>query len=214
MSVTWIFDFDGTLVDSEKAIRHCFHLVTQDLSPNRLDWCDQVKIGPPLYQTAGLILGSNDDAFIQTFIHRFKEIYDGGEVLNTPIYPKASETLRGLCELGHQLTIATNKRGTPTRLLIDHLGWSSYFTHIACIDDLPDVSLGKFQLVTDLLKTLNTKPSNCMFVGDTVGDGKVAHQHSIPFIYASYGYGQYDDWSNIPMAHSITQPSQLLNIHE
>ena len=214
MNTTWIFDFDGTLVDSEKAIRRCFHLVTKELAIDRVAWCDTVRIGPPLYQTAALILGSQDEQLIQTFIQRFKDIYDGGEVLNTPIYPHATETLKGLVERGDQLVIATNKRGAPTRLLIDHLGWSPYFKQIACIDDLSDVSLGKFQLVTDLLTSLQTQASNCLFVGDTTGDAKVAHQHHIRFIYASYGYGQSDDWSNMPIFQTITQPSQLMSIHE
>lgn len=214
MKTTWIFDFDGTLVDSAQAIRRCFHIVTKELAPHRQVWCDEVRIGPPLYQTATLILDSEDDVLIQTFIQRFKEIYDGGEVLNTPIYAGATETLKSLYANGHQLTIATNKRGAPTRLLIDHLGWTSYFKHVACIDDLPDTGLGKFQLVTNLLQTLNTRASNCMFVGDTVGDGKVAHQHEMPFIYASYGYGQDDDWSNTPITKTITEPFQLLNVHE
>ena len=213
MSTIWIFDFDGTLVDSAVAIRRCFTKATKELAPDRLLWCEKVLIGPPLPQTAAQILGTEDTDLVQQFIERFKTAYDGGEVLRTPTYPQAGELLETLHARGDTLTIATNKRGKPTRLLIEHLGWSPYFKTIACIDDLIDPNQGKVQLVKNLMNDLTVNSSECVFVGDTASDGKVALHHQIPFIFANYGYGKEDDWSSVKIHQTIHQPIELLKIH-
>ena len=47
-----IFDFDGTLVDSEKAIYECFQSITKQLAPERMEYAKNILIGPPLRETA------------------------------------------------------------------------------------------------------------------------------------------------------------------
>ena len=43
MKRLWIFDFDGTLVDSEVAIRKCYLQVTAELIPERLDYVKNIN---------------------------------------------------------------------------------------------------------------------------------------------------------------------------
>ena len=52
MNNCWIFDFDGTLVDSEKYIRETFIKITKEIAPEREDFAVKVVIGPPLNETA------------------------------------------------------------------------------------------------------------------------------------------------------------------
>ena len=39
-----IFDFDGTLVDSEKAIYECFQSITKQLAPERMEYAKNILI--------------------------------------------------------------------------------------------------------------------------------------------------------------------------
>ena len=57
MSKAIIFDFDGTLVDSEKAIYKCFQSITRHIAPERASYAKNILIGPPLRETASEILG-------------------------------------------------------------------------------------------------------------------------------------------------------------
>ncbi|MGA1000038.1 MAG: HAD hydrolase-like protein, partial [Methylophilaceae bacterium] len=38
LTQAFIFDFDGTLVDSEQAIYQCFQSITKQLAPNRIQY--------------------------------------------------------------------------------------------------------------------------------------------------------------------------------
>ena len=56
MEKLWIFDFDGTLVDSEVAIKHCYLKVTEKLLPERINFVKNILIGPTLEETTQIIL--------------------------------------------------------------------------------------------------------------------------------------------------------------
>ena len=49
------------------------------------------------------------------------------------------------------------------------------------------------------------------FVGDTLSDGITANENNIPFIFAKYGYGREQDWSEVPITKTI---SSLIDIKD
>ena len=79
LTQAFIFDFDGTLVDSEQAIYQCFQSIAKQLAPNRDEYAKNILIGPPLQETASEILGPEHqdslDEFVQLFIKIFCGIY-------------------------------------------------------------------------------------------------------------------------------------------
>lgn len=214
MKKIWVFDFDGTLVDSEYAIKQCFIDVMEQLLPSRTNHAKNAVIGPPLQQTAEIILGQEHTHLADKFVDEFKSVYDNKGVFHTPMYENASEVLQQLFSRGDTLTIATNKRGIPTRKLLHHLDWTHYFDTVACLDDLNDPTLGKIRLVQDLQNKYQSHPSLWFFVGDTLGDGKVAQHSNIPFVRAIYGYGKSDDWNQVPIYKTIDALTDLLHIHD
>ena len=50
------------------------------------------------------------------------------------------------------------------------------------------------------------------FFGDTVNDGLSANLNQLPFIKASYGYGQNQDWSKVLMHQELNQLSEILDL--
>jgi phosphoglycolate phosphatase len=63
LSKAIIFDFDGTLVDSEKAIYECFKSITKRIAPERERYAKNILIGPPLRDTASEILGPENQTY-------------------------------------------------------------------------------------------------------------------------------------------------------
>lgn len=212
MAVHWIFDFDGTLVDSQPAIKACFKEVVQHLAPERVAAVEDILIGPPLPEAARMILGPQHADLIPNFIEQFKLYYDQTGVFLTPSYPQAMETLQHLLERGDTLSIATNKRGHPTHTLLRHLKWDHFFTHIICSDDQAGSPLAKAQMITHI-QAKSAKTDSWIFVGDTTGDGKAAELSQVPFVRAHYGYGQAEDWTDIAIHHHITEIAALMSLH-
>ena len=66
-------------------------------------------------------------------------------------------------------------------------------------------------MIQDIIK-LNKVFYGSYFFGDTVNDGLSANLNQLPFIKASYGYGQDQDWTKIIIHQEINQFSEILNL--
>ena len=210
MSKAWIFDFDGTLVHSEAAIIQCFESITKKLAPHRLDVAKDILIGPPLRQTVAEILGDPEHPLIDEFVSAFIEMHDDDVLNHTTAYPSAHETLKHLYNQGQKMAIATNKRLAPTIKILQHFSWDPFFTSVECSDS-EAVMRDKQQMIEGIIQKDNDF-KGAYFVGDTVGDGLSANISHVPFIKASYGYGQAQDWSGVTVFQTINSLDELVKL--
>lgn len=207
MGKLWIFDFDGTLVDSEVAIKHCYFKVTEKLLPERINFVKNILIGPTLEETVSMILTKNHMHLKQRFIEKFQTEYDNNLVLTTPMYPGASTVIKDLKKSGDTLGILTNKRFLPTYKLINYFKWSDLFDWVACVNEYPHIK-NKTELLD--LQNINYDQYNEKYlVGDTVNDGLTANNKNIKFIKANYGYGNEQDWEHIQIYKKINSIKEL-----
>ena len=210
MGKLWIFDFDGTLVDSEVAIKHCYLKVTEKLLPERINFVKNILIGPTLEETTRTILTNKNLYLKNQFMKEFQSQYDSEMVLETPIYSNVSEVLENLKSNGDSLSVLTNKRAIPTHKLINYYKWNDLFDWVACMDEYPDL-----KNKSELLKKRDIPKKNyskILLVGDTVNDGITAEKNEIDFIKVNYGYGRKQDWQGIKIFKSIDNFHELLLI--
>ena len=208
MNNCWIFDFDGTLVDSEKHVRKTFLKITKDIAPEREDFAVKVVIGPPLEETAKEILGESNIKFLKKFTTNFTKMHDHEILNNTKPYCNSQQILKKLFKMGHKMAIATNKRKVPTIKLINHLGWNEFFLNIECSDSEKKIR-SKIEMIEDLFKK-DVDFKKALFVGDTIGDASAATKKNLKFIKANYGYGINQDWDNINIFQSIDKIEHIL----
>ena len=216
---TWVFDLDGTLIDSQPAIIESCKAALEIIAPQRMFMIDEIKIGPALPAIGKMLLGEEHASELGNFIDVFKATYDEVGVRNTYPYEGVTELIRALSARGDHLIIATNKRGTPTRKLIELLGWAEYFSWIGCLDEAQDPALGKSSVITGYLNVCarenerGLSNEQFLFVGDTVADAKVAEHFSMPFVHAAYGYEPHGtQWNGVPCLATIRRPIELLMI--
>lgn len=206
----WLLDFDGTLVDSEKAIKACYLKIGQELVPDRCNFIETMIIGPTLDESSRMILTDKKLHLLDEFKNRFQQLYDNKLVYDTPQYPQVDETLNQLYSKGDNLCIVTNKRAYPTHKLIDHYGWQHLFKWVVCMDEYP-----KAKEKSDLIKFKKiekNKYSEIFLVGDTLSDEKAANKNCIPFIHAAYGYGKNQDWKDKKIFKRILKFAQIIEI--
>ena len=209
-TTAFIFDFDGTLVDSEQAIYQCFQSITKQLAPERLDYSKNILIGPPLRDTASEILGPHNQDSLDEFIQLFIAMHDDQVIKHTNPYPDVDQILKQLFDKNISMALATNKRLTPTQKLIDHFGWGDYFQLIECSDSKPKIR-NKDLMIQDIINQQKIFHKS-FFVGDTVNDGLSANLNKLFFIKANYGYGQKQDWAKVRIFKTIEKFSELLYI--
>jgi phosphoglycolate phosphatase len=205
-----IFDFDGTLVDSEQAIYQCFQSITKQLAPNRIEYAKNILIGPPLRDTASEILGPEHQNSLDEFVQLFIEMHDEQVIQHTQPYPDVIQVLKQLHTQNIPMAVATNKRLAPTQKLMDHFGWNDYFLSIECSDSQPEMR-NKDAMIQDIINQ-NISFQSSYFIGDTVNDGLSANLNQLPFIKACYGYGRDQDWSNVSTYQEIHQFNEILKL--
>ena len=210
LSKAIIFDFDGTLVDSKKAIYECFQKITKHIAPERESYAKNLLIGPPLRDTASEILGPEHQDLLDEFVQSFITMHDEQVIGHTRPYPDVIKVLEKLHSKNIPMAVATNKRLAPTQKLIDHFGWNDYFLLIECSDSQPEMR-NKDVMIQDII---NQNESFCgsFFVGDTVNDGLSANLNQLPFIKACYGYGNDQDWSKVTIHQEIHQFIEILKL--
>ena len=204
-----IFDFDGTLVDSEITIYQCFQSITNFLAPERIDYAKNILIGPPLRDTVSEILGPHHQDKLNEFVELFIEMHDEQAIKNTQPYPGVIEILKKLRSKKILMAVATNKRYSPTIKLINHFDWQEYFTSIECSDSQSQIR-NKDEMIQEILK--NNIFNKAYFVGDTVNDGLSANLNQLPFILALYGYGRNQDWTRVNVKKVIQDFSEILKL--
>jgi len=210
LTKAFIFDFDGTLVDSEQAIYQCFQSITKQLAPNRVEYAKNILIGPPLRDTASEILGPDHQDSLDEFVQLFIKMHDEQVIQHTQPYPDVIEVLKQLHSQNIPMAVATNKRLAPTQKLMDHFGWNDYFLSIECSDSQNEMR-NKDAMIQDIINQ-NISFQRSYFIGDTVNDGLSANLNQLPFIKACYGYGRDQDWSKVTTYQKIHQFIEILKI--
>ena len=206
----WMFDFDGTLVDSESAIRKCYVSVTSKLAPARVSRAQTILIGPTLDESSREILGDSHLPLLDEFKQNFQCEYDSSTVFETLTYPQADRVIKFLHGRGDKMAIATNKRSGPTKALLKYYKWETFFEFVACIDQFASDKT-KSDMVSRMLQQYPLFKKS-FFVGDTLTDGYAAKNNKLNFVKAKYGYGDRQNWDDIPVHKSIDEIAELMLI--
>jgi phosphoglycolate phosphatase len=200
-----IFDLDGTIIDSLKGIQHSFEKAYQTMLGKPYDGDITSKIGPPLEAMIQQVVPSISQAGLLRFVSLFKADYDINGYKKSILYDGILEVLKQLDKAGVRCYIATNKRFTPTRLVVDYLGLNRFFNdRIGTLDQQNFIHKGA--LLHSMLSENKIDKQTALMVGDTHGDYAAALENGIGFVFAKYGYQPDGIYQNI-----ATTPLEILN---
>jgi len=204
-----LFDLDGTLIDSAPAILASFRNAFAEARITPVVAIDESIIGPPLLETLQILSGSHDKALIDTLADGFKAGYDSEGYRQTAAYAGVGDMLERLKNAGLSLSIATNKRIFPTRLILDHLGWSAYFDHLYALDLFAPRLPNKAAMIARLMTDHALPADRSIYIGDRSEDGESADANTLPFIAATWGYGSLEPTEMAAHWQIATSPGEL-----
>jgi phosphoglycolate phosphatase len=184
-----IFDLDGTLIDSSSSIIESFRGAFEKVGKAPVGPLTADIIGPPLRETLSNLSGFSSSEELDRLATAFKAHYDTEGYKHTKVFPDVAEMLSELSRMQLSLYIATNKRIKPTRLILDHLGWTSYFTGIYALDSLTFSKAQKSDLLKYIVNKYSINSESTLYVGDRREDGDAAAKNHLKFAFAAWGYG-------------------------
>jgi len=184
---TIIFDFDGTLADTQKATMMTFLQVLGelDLILDKRLFCEEMTAlsVEDMFRSAGL-----NGNLVARACERYRELYRIIAPRFAHPFSGVKTTLEALDSWGFKLAIATNESRANLDMLLSAFGITSLFVASCCADEVarskpfPDMGI-------KILKALKTDPENTMMVGDSIFD--MAMGKSLGLYTCAAGYGAY-----------------------
>jgi phosphoglycolate phosphatase len=180
-----VFDWDGTLMDSETQIVHSLlgAIADMELEARSVEQCRNI-IGLGLREAVVALYPGTDDGFAERFVERYRHHWF--RISNdSELFPGARETLLLLKEAGFLLAVATGKGRIGLDRVLHQTGLNDVFASTRCADETR--SKPHPQMLQEILRELGIDAGQAMMVGDTEYDMDMAREAGVHSIAVSYG---------------------------
>lgn len=185
---TIIFDIDGTIFDTKIGIIACLNDVLNHYGCCLIPPDEQDKyIGPAIKDSLMKFNWFTEEDAIRA-TKEYREKYVEKYLEQSTPYDGLFELLSYLKSKKYNLCIATMKTRNQVDRLLEVFNIYEKFDMIETAKY--EGGYSKFDMLISIKSCFSD--SDLYFVGDTVGDYKASLKADIPFIYASFGYGNID----------------------
>lgn len=175
---TIIFDFDGTIIDTNLLIEEGLNYFSQK-------YRGKMITKDELSEMTGKTL-EDQMAFIhfdkaENMTEQFKIWYIHNHNAKTKAFPGVIELINHLKLLGYRLAIVSNNSLPTIDHGLRHLGLNDQFEIIISRNDVNVVKPSPEGLIR-VMDYFNCNPEQCMYIGDTIGDilaAKAANMYSV-----------------------------------
>ncbi len=200
-----IFDVDGTLWDSVSLVAKGWNVGLQKLGLKPICTTEGIRplFGKTMDQIAASLMPGVEEEKRLSMMEYLME-WENRVLAEEPcevFYPGVKATMERLSK-DHRLFIVSNCQKGYIEICMEKGGFASFVADHACFGDTGTV---KGETILTLMG--RNAVTDAVYVGDTQGDMEAAYYARLPFIWASYGFGQPEKWE-----HRITEFAQLLEL--
>jgi len=166
-----VFDWDGTLMDSEAQIVSCIHAAAADLDLAPMsDATVSNIIGLGLREAIDTLVPGRDASFHQAFVEAYRTHWFQSE--SSQLFEGVRPMLEAVRQQNFLLGVATGKARRGLDRVLTDTGLGGYFHATRCADEAP--SKPHPQMLLDLMTELEVLPEETIMVGDTEYDMEMA----------------------------------------
>ena len=187
-----VFDLDGTLIDSVPDLaRAVGAFLGRHGFPGVAEGEMRGMMGDGAAELLGRCLAARQIALpqgrIAALAEEFLDLYDAWPHRNTRLYAGVAEHLPRLAAAGYTLAVCTNKRAALARAILDELGVGRHVSALAGAGSTPKLKPDPAPLRL-ILENLAKTPRDCVVVGDSANDIRMARAVGASSIGCRYGY--------------------------
>lgn len=181
-----VFDWDGTLIDSEARIVNCMRASIQDLQlPMRSDAQLRNVIGLGLQEALSILYPDGEASIYQDLVARYRHHFLVEDKTPSELFNGVGTLLETLGERGHYLAIATGKGRIGLDKALEDTGLGGYFDFTRCADETR--SKPHPQMLEEIMDRLGVAPQQTLMIGDTEYDMQMANNAGTAALAVSYG---------------------------
>jgi len=181
-----VFDWDGTLIDSEARIVNCMRAAIQDLQlPTRSH--DEMRnvIGLGLQEALATLYPDGHQAVYQDLVDRYRHHFLVQDDTPSELFAGVESLLSSLRQRGHYLAVATGKGRMGLENALDETGLRVHFDYTRCADETR--SKPHPQMLEEIMERLGVEPHETLMIGDTEYDMLMANNAGTAALAVSYG---------------------------
>jgi phosphoglycolate phosphatase len=181
-----VFDWDGTLMDSERRIVGCVRAAIEAVgAPQRSDEAIRDIIGLGLREAVFTLFPDADESFLRRLVDAYRDCYlaRGGEA--SPLFPGVREVIEDLHGRGYFLAVATGKSRRGLERGFRETGLGRWFHASRCADEA--ASKPHPRMLLELMDELGVAARHTLMIGDTVYDLEMAQRARASGLGVTYG---------------------------
>ena len=168
-----VFDWDGTLMDSEARIVSCMQAAAVDAGVAAPDaGAAREVIGLGLQQAVARLFAAESPVVHGQIARRYREHFLVLDRSRSQLFPGVEETLEKLRDAGHLLAVATGKSRRGLDRELDETGLRPLFHASRCADET--FSKPHPQMLDELMRELGAAAAETLMIGDTEYDMQMA----------------------------------------
>lgn len=181
-----VFDWDGTLMDSQARIVACVQAAAADLDLE-VPSSDEAKniIGLGLAEAMAILFPRSDQREQQSIVERYRYHYLGKNQTPTELFSGAREVLEALAGEGYLMAIATGKGRSGLNRVLEKTGLGQLFHTTRCADDA--FSKPHPDMLLQILDELGVNAKDALMIGDTEYDMAMALNAGTHALGVTYG---------------------------
>ncbi len=190
LPIALVFDLDGTLIDSAPDIHAAVNMMLsrRDIEPLSLAQVTSF-VGNGLPKLVERVMNATEMDLTE-FKSVTSEVLDDYDWVNgrmTCTYPGVKEVVSTLAELGHPMSVCTNKPTDPALHILEKLDLARHFKLLVGGDSL-EVTKPHPQPLLMAVEGMNSTPERTLYIGDSEIDAETAAAAGIRFAIYTMGY--------------------------
>ncbi|MGB3263117.1 MAG: HAD family hydrolase [Microcoleus sp.] len=209
-----IFDFDGTLAITHKAIVYCFTKTFEsfNIEPPAAETI-QATIGINLANSFKILHPAIEESAIPQWVETYRSFYRTEGEKQLDLFPGTKQVLQLASKSGLSLGVLSNKHVGFVNLFLKKLRIHSFFDLIVG-DDGQIIQKPNPSVFHSIIKPLfpDLDNSQVLMVGDTAVDLLFAKNAGIDVCWAAYGYGDRAECLALKPTLAIDNISELAAI--
>ena len=201
----WLFDFDGTLVDTHGVILDCYrHAALEVLGEELPAEVVEANLSRTLREASADVAGDRADEFFDVYVQHSLALH-ADEV---GPFEGVGEMLMRLRDEGCRLGIVTSKLRTVVDLVLDQISYGPAFEVIVTVDDT-ELHKPEPDPILFALERLNVGPDAAIYVGDSPFDILAARAAGVASGAALWGLHAKDDLLELWPTHTFESPRDV-----
>lgn len=207
-----IFDFDGTIADTNRGIINTFKRSFEELKLEVPSVADMsATIGLPLRQAFAVLHPELDDEMLDTCFSTYRRFFYEYELLAINLFPGVKETLAALHNRGIRMAIATSRGRNSLDIVMKNVGIDAFFEGVFTVESVvnhkpaPDLALL-------IIKELGLLPEETLVVGDTSFDLMMGQGAGCRVCGVTYGNHPYEKLMEVSPDYVLDSFSGIADI--